>query len=68
MLKITLITIISTIGISSCHRKNIETTPNVEPDHKTLEMLEEDLDDLEDDTAVMLLPEEGLSDAEQIRL
>ena len=68
MLKIILIAMITTLGVSSCHYKNVEVKPNIEPDQKTLEMLEDDLDDLEDDTAIMLLPEEGLSDAEQIKL
>ena len=68
MLKIITIFTISAIGISSCHHKSVDTTPVIEPDQKTLEMIEDDLEGLEDDTAIMLLPEEGLSDAEQIEL
>ena len=68
MLKTITIITTSAIGISSCHHKNIDTPSAIEPDQKTLEMIEDDLEDLEDDTAIMLLPEEGLSDAEQIEL
>ena len=64
---ITILTILS-VGMSSCHRKNVDVTPAADPDQKTLEMLEDDLEDFEDDTAIMLLPEENLSDAEQIEL
>jgi hypothetical protein len=68
MYKVIAASIICIISASSCHRKNIETTPVIVPDQKTLEMIENDLEELEEDTAIMLLPEENLSDAEQIEL
>ena len=52
MSKIITILTILLVGMSSCHRKNVDVTPAADPDQKTLEMLEDDLEDFEDDTAI----------------